>query len=256
MNWMISANGKMYDHASSFATFGFIDWRQRANYSVGDVVFIYCTKPIKRVMYKCEIVECYKSFNECVDDSKFWLDVEEYRKSQQGKYARLKLVEQVDSPYLDLKCLFDNGLKAAPQGPIKLSEKLYNYINKHFNDYYTNGFFQDVELTENYHEGHVIKTQVNRYERSSIARRKCVEHHGATCSICGMDFGEKYGELGEGFIHVHHLKPLHSIGKEYIVDYKNDLIPVCPNCHAMIHRVEGGESMRLRELKALLSTKE
>ena len=42
MNWMISANGKMYDHASSFAAFGFIDWRQRANYSVGDVVFIYC----------------------------------------------------------------------------------------------------------------------------------------------------------------------------------------------------------------------
>lgn len=252
MNWMISANGKMYDHAASFATFGFIDWRQRANYSIGDLVFIYCTKPIKKVMYKCEVVKCDMLFSECVDDSKFWINFEEYRKSQNGKYARLKLIEQVDTAYLGLSHLAQNGLTAAPQGPIKLSEQLYKYINQHFNDYYTKGFFQDVELTENYHEGHVIKTQVNRYERSSIARRKCIEHHGTTCSICGMDFGEKYGRLGEGFIHVHHLKPLHSIGKDYIVDYKDDLIPVCPNCHAMIHRIENGDGKTLEEIKTIL----
>ena len=109
MNWMISANGKMYDHATSFARFGFIDWRQKANYSIGDLVFIYCTHPIQKVMYKCEVIKCDMLFSECVDDSEFWYDIEEYRKSQKGKYARLKLIEQVDVAFLSLANLLKNG---------------------------------------------------------------------------------------------------------------------------------------------------
>ena len=45
-----------------------------------------------------------------------------------------------------------------------------------------------------------------------------------------------YGKIGEGFIHVHHLLELSVIKKEYKVDPINDLRPVCPNCHAMLHR--------------------
>ena len=54
--------------------------------------------------------------------------------------------------------------------------------------------------------------------------------------MSGFDFGEVYGELGEGFIHVHHLLDLSTIGEEYEVDPIKDLHPVCPNCHAMLHR--------------------
>ena len=61
---------------------------------------------------------------------------------------------------------------------------------------------------------------------------------------------EKYGDLGKGFIHVHHIVPLNKIGKEYVVDYKNDLIPVCPNCHAMLHRIVDGKEVMVEELKA------
>lgn len=252
MVWMISANGKMYDHASAFATFGFIDWRQRANYQIGDTVFIYCTRPIKKIMYKCEVEQCDKTFRDCVDDRRFWIDINEYKKSQSGRYARLKLLEQVDTAYLSLESLCNNGLSSAPQGPIKVSTELYNYIDKYFNDYYTQGVFNDIEKHQDYYEGHVINVKVNRYERSSIARMKCIEHYGAKCAICDMDFGKRYGDLGEGFIHVHHLKPLHSIGQDYVVDYKNDLIPVCPNCHAMIHRIKDGENMTTSELRKIL----
>lgn len=45
-----------------------------------------------------------------------------------------------------------------------------------------------------------------------------------------------YGEIGNGFIHVHHLVPLSAIKENYHLDPINDLIPVCPNCHAMLHR--------------------
>ena len=250
---MISANGKMYDHASSFSTNGFIDWRQRANYAIGDIVFIYCTRPIKKIMYKCEVVKCNMPFSECVDDQIFWVDIEEYRKSQSGKYARLKLIEQVDTPFLCLEALKAQGLTAAPQGPIKISDNLKRYIDKYFNDYYSNGFFHNIEENKEYHEGHVISTIVDKYERSSIARMKCVEHYGCKCIICEMDFAKKYGELGEGFIHIHHMRPLHTIGADYIVDYKRDLIPVCPNCHAMIHRIENAENMTVEELKKILN---
>ena len=96
---------------------------------------------------------------------------------------------------------------------------------------------------------------VNKYERSSIARKKCIEEFGASCVICGMNFEKAYGEYGKGFIHVHHLKPLHTIGRDYVVDYKKDLIPVCPNCHAMIHRIKDGEILTISELKNILGEK-
>jgi 5-methylcytosine-specific restriction enzyme A len=74
------------------------------------------------------------------------------------------------------------------------------------------------------------------YERNPLARRLCVSHYGYKCAVCGFDFGEVYGDLGSGYIHVHHVVPISTIGKEYIVDPIKDLRPVCANCHAMIHR--------------------
>lgn len=255
MIWMISANGKMYDHASSFATNGFIDWRQRANYNDGDIVYIYCTRPFKRVMYKCEVVKHSMPFSECIDDAAFWVDIDEYEKAKGGLYARLKLLEQVDTERLNLDALKEHGLSVAPQGPIKVGASLHAYIDRHFNDYYTDGIFTDVSENEKYHEGHVRSVKVDVYERSSIARGKCIAYHGLNCLICGLNFGEEYGELGEGFIHVHHLRPLHTIKKDYVVDYKEDLIPVCPNCHAMIHRIPNGKNMSVDEIKKTLKRK-
>ena len=70
-----------------------------------------------------------------------------------------------------------------------------------------------------------------------------------------MDFEETYGELGRGFIHVHHLVPISSIGKTYQIDPINDLAPVCPNCHAMLHRGQNGREQSIEELKAKIANK-
>jgi 5-methylcytosine-specific restriction enzyme A len=85
-------------------------------------------------------------------------------------------------------------------------------------------------------EGGLTKVVANRYERDRNARRKCIEHWGTDCSVCGFNFGATYGGLGVGFVHVHHLRELSAIGEEYIVDPVSDLRPVCANCHAMLHR--------------------
>ena len=76
---------------------------------------------------------------------------------------------------------------------------------------------------------------VNSYERSHAAREACKRIHGTSCAACGFDFGAIYGSSYQGYIHVHHLRPLAEIGEEYEVDPKTDLVPVCPNCHAIIH---------------------
>jgi len=95
---------------------------------------------------------------------------------------------------------------------------------------------EQIENPQEYYEGASQQITVNTYERNLKARSACVEHYGAKCIICGFDFQEKYGEIGKDFIHVHHTKPLGEIGAEYKVDPINDLRPVCPNCHAMLHK--------------------
>ena len=89
---------------------------------------------------------------------------------------------------------------------------------------------------EVYYEGSVTTVELDRYERNLEARKKCIESQGYQCKICGFDFEEVYGEIGKGFIHVHHVIPISSDKESRVVDYEKDLIPVCPNCHAMIHR--------------------
>lgn len=98
-------------------------------------------------------------------------------------------------------------------------------------------FPEEVEAVLEYAEGAVRKITVNQYERSQEARAACLRHHGTRCVVCKVDLEEPYGELGRGFIHVHHLYPLAGPGLRRRVNPKTDLVPVCPNCHAMLHRM-------------------
>ena len=110
-------------------------------------------------------------------------------------------------------------------------------------------FANEVNEEDEHWEGAVVSVLVNRYERDPAARKACIAHFGSTCQVCEIDFSEKYGEHGSGFIHVHHIVPLSEAGKAYKVDPVKDLIPVCPNCHAMLHR---GGGISVGELRKLL----
>jgi hypothetical protein len=99
-------------------------------------------------------------------------------------------------------------------------------------------------------EGTMQTVIVNRYERNSAAKQRCIEHYGAHCTVCSLDFKDRYGPQMAGFIHVHHLTPLSTIGKEYRVDPIKDLRPICPNCHAVIHSRR--PAMSIEEAKQLI----
>ena len=111
-------------------------------------------------------------------------------------------------------------------------------------------YADEVDENVEYAEGKTRKVLVNNYERNPIARKKCIEHFGVTCQVCTFDFEKIYGEIGKEFIHVHHKIDISTIGNEYSVDPINDLIPVCPNCHSMLHKKK--PTYTIEELKEIM----
>ncbi|WP_445175318.1 HNH endonuclease [Microcoleus sp.] len=150
----------------------------------------------------------------------------------------LKCLRDWQNPLFEkyLKCLLDW------QNPLQVQESVT-----------TTRFFPDeVDSVQKFREGAVRQVSVNAYEREPKARQKCIDYYGSSCSICDFDFGRAFGQLGKGFIHVHHLKPLSEIAEEYEIDPIKDLRPVCPNCHAMIHR--RSPPLSLEEIQMLLKS--
>jgi 5-methylcytosine-specific restriction protein A len=85
-------------------------------------------------------------------------------------------------------------------------------------------------------EGRRRNITVKTYDRSTLARQACIEHHGYDCAVCRFNFAKSYGAWGESYIEVHHLKPVSTRTEEYLIDPVQDLRPVCANCHRMLHR--------------------
>lgn len=94
-----------------------------------------------------------------------------------------------------------------------------------------------------YSEGSVSRILVNRYERDTKARKACIAHYGAKCDLCGFVFADFYGDIASDFIHVHHLRAISEVGANYKVNPIKDLRPVCPNCHAILHRRDPAYSL-------------
>jgi len=102
-----------------------------------------------------------------------------------------------------------------------------------------------------YVEGATKRVVVNAHERNPKAREACLAHYGYNCSICTFNFKARFGVIGERFMHVHHLFPIAKADQPRLVDPLLELRPVCPNCHAMLHRTDPPFS--IEELKAILS---
>ena len=112
---------------------------------------------------------------------------------------------------------------------------------------------EEIDNPEQYIEGASKTISVNTYERNSDARAKCIEHYGYECAVCSFNFEKFYGEIGEKYIHVHHVIPLSETRKEYKLDPVKDLVPVCPNCHAIIHRTQ--PALTIEQLKQHMGLK-
>jgi predicted HNH restriction endonuclease len=113
---------------------------------------------------------------------------------------------------------------------------------------------EEVIGTTQFQEGSVKQITVNAYERSDAAREMCILHYGCRCEVCKLILAEKYGEAAQGLIHVHHLRELASINAQYSVNPIEDLRPVCPTCHAVIHSRR--PAFTIEEVKIMIATEE
>lgn len=101
-------------------------------------------------------------------------------------------------------------------------------------------------------EGKKLYYYTTKYERKASNRNAAIEIHGTKCFGCGFDFEEHYGQRGAGYIEIHHIKPLSEIDEEIEVNPETDLIPLCSNCHRMVHRVKT-DVLTLEELRKIIT---
>ena len=96
-----------------------------------------------------------------------------------------------------------------------------------------------VDDEQKFIEGEKVVLTVEATKRSAVARKKCLEIHGYLCKVCGFDFEKTYGEIGKNFIEVHHIESVTTLAEKegYAgTNPERDLVPVCSNCHSMLHR--------------------
>ena len=102
-------------------------------------------------------------------------------------------------------------------------------------------------------EGRMTEAKLLRRQRNRQARQQCLEASGYKCYICGFDFEKTYGEIGKGFLEVHHKRPISTYDEEHEIP-QSELVPLCSNCHSMVHRRK--EAMDVDELKNIVQNKQ
>lgn len=191
-------------------------------------------KSFKKLIEKCDAVEAEIT-------GLFFIREWNYPHIAENMYKRVELVQdffEIEMPY------FENELlkwKENEEYHIKTFPEISDVLVR-----------RDELPEEIFLEGGMKDILTNKYERNIVARKKCLAFYGTSCNICGLDFGVVYGCQFAGKIHVHHKIPLYEIGKEYIVDPIKDLIPVCPNCHMILHSKTNGV-YTIEEVKEMLS---
>ncbi|ENN6812007.1 HNH endonuclease [Vibrio fluvialis] len=141
-----------------------------------------------------------------------------------------------------------------------LSRENYEIILKHLSkeglqtdkpQYGANEDSEQSNMFESFHEGNFNEIYVTTYERDPKLRRQAIAIHGTSCIACGFDFGKVYGCLGEGYIHIHHKVPISKFGRSKLVNPESDLVPICANCHVIVHRNKD-QTLSIEALKELI----
>lgn len=188
--------------------------------------------------------------------SKHWSDPE--KKVHTVKIEFDVLIDADKDPILlqeDLEKTLPSQLRSPRSSVTTIGEEIIPEIEKEWFEFLATTKLSFNPFEENsdnlsFLEGAALQVTQTRYERNSHARNECLKYHGYSCSVCEFNFEKKYGALGDKFIHVHHLTEISKIKKEYIVNPIEDLRPVCPNCHAMLHK--RNPSLTIEELKQII----
>ncbi len=110
---------------------------------------------------------------------------------------------------------------------------------------------ETMEEDKEYDEGGEQEVVMTVRERDPTLKADAIRKYGSSCRVCGFSFDSKYGKYSEGYIEVHHLKPISTMPRSSKTRL-SDIIVVCSNCHRIIHRHK--EPLEWRKLKAYLDS--
>ena len=132
--WIIPANPQRYKLDDALRDLnGVIDWRQHNNFEIGDVVYIYCSKPISQLVYKMEVIATNITSEHTIADQEYWSTPSEFKASlSNNRFFRISLLAENETEKLTLEDLLNHGLKGAPQGALKVKEPLLSYLQEVF----------------------------------------------------------------------------------------------------------------------------
>lgn len=265
-NWLVTVNYAEFDLEKAFAELPKIYWKNETTtegkgLQTNDIVYVYVTQPISKVLYQFKVIGQADQSEYPLAQQAFWKDRSQLNNIK--GYAIFEKLKKVDKASLSFDYFIQN--KLIPDAPIQgrrtdrdkastdsIRIFLAHIANEFNNETFATDYPDEANLeNKSFPEGAKQTVQVNRYERNPEARTKCLEIYGTRCKVCEMSFAETYGYFAKDFIHVHHITPLHQISENYEVNPETDLIPVCPNCHAMLHRQENGIAMTVERLKQL-----
>ena len=142
--WIIPSNDNFYRVDEAIANLGrFIDWTQRRQYEIGDIVYIYKTKTEKEpshIRYMFEVVEVGLKFDDVIVDADYWANPQEFYENRRLDHVRLQLLADLGKGNysLERKKLVDNGLKSRMQGAITIDGNLLYFIQDAFMPYSNN----------------------------------------------------------------------------------------------------------------------
>lgn len=252
---------------------GTVEWSVGKRSKKGDLVYFYCAKKainnMKKVFnqlkkkdnpqireFAYREKELYKRYSghivawgELVEDA--YKEEEVYDVQWNSYYAKIRIYEFLDKP---LPYSEFNVIKRVNQGAITYltdteCDALQNMIRT-----YNSDLDAIVEVSdERFSEGKQIEIYGKKYERNPKVRKEflSLQRTPYQCAVCGFDYEKKYGELGKGFIEVHHKRPLFVDGNEKEINLKEDLVCLCSNCHRMIHR-NRNKVMTVEELRGYI----
>lgn len=101
--WIIPANPKVYDIISDFKKSDIMTWNHQSSMELGDIIYIYMTKPMGYIKYKCQIID--------INDN----------------IMTIKLIKEFDDNLLTLDLLNNYGLKSV-RSPRRIPDKLNSFL--------------------------------------------------------------------------------------------------------------------------------
>lgn len=203
-----------------------------------------------KAMRNARRINCNDYVQNLYENHGFSFDVA--NKVLRGKYEEVR--KTVPQEYI---IAFDEGYQGKKKSKVSVAAPEEMPPVQIDYDIHISEEINDKEASE-LHEGQKTTITVNAYERNPEARKRCLAYYykknggRIKCEICGFDFGEAYGEVFRNKIHVHHVVEISSIGQEYVINPEEDLLPVCPNCHMVIHSKKPAFSVEA--IKELIKT--